>query len=142
MSKKKATQKSSLNHLESDYCTPIQNQTKLEVCLILLLTRHETNTHDAGRAYNETCLHSEVSSIQKLHGIVVDRVRKKIPGARTNASYAHYFITGDNRIKAMELVDKLRSKRNATPYIKRLAAQHFYEAEHKEPAGELAEVDL
>lgn len=142
MSKKKASQKSSFNHLESDYCTPIQDQTKLEVCLILLLTRHETNTHDAGRAYNETCLHSEVSSIQKLHGIIVDRVRKKIPGARSNASYAHYFITGYNRTKAMELVNKLRFKRNAKPYIKQSAAQHFYLKKQKELTGELAESNL
>ena len=112
---KKATQKSSPDHdSQSDY-TPINGPTKIEESLILLLTRHETNTHDAGRAYNETCLHSEVSSLQKNHGIMVDRVRKQIPNTRSRAAYAHYFLTGDNRIKAMALVDKLRAKRNAEP---------------------------
>ena len=112
---KKATQKSSPNHdSQSDY-TPINDPTKIEECLILLLTRHETNTHGAGRAYNETCLHSEVSSLQKTHGIMVDRVRKTIPRARSKAAYAHYFLTGDNRTKAMKLVNRLRSKRNAQP---------------------------
>lgn len=112
---KKATQKSSPDHdSQSDY-TPINDPTKIEECLILLLTRHETNTHDAGRAYNETCLHSEVSSLQKNHGIMVDRVRKQIPNTRSRAAYAHYFLTGDNRIKAMALVDKLRAKRNDEP---------------------------
>jgi hypothetical protein len=108
---KKATQKSSPNYVSQPDYTP----TKIEECLILLLTRHETNTHDAGRAYNETCLHSEVSSLQKDHGIMVDRVRKQIPSARSRATYSHYFLTGDNRIKAMKLVDKLRAKRNAEP---------------------------
>jgi hypothetical protein len=110
---KKATQKSSPNHVSQPDDTP----TKIEECLTLLLTRHETNTHDAGRAYNETCLHSEVSSLQKDHGIMVDRVRKQIPSARSTAAYAHYFLTGDNRVKAMKLVDKLRAKRNAEPMI-------------------------
>jgi hypothetical protein len=112
---KKATQKSSHGHdSQSDY-TPINDPTKIEECLILLLTRHETNTHDAGRAYNETCLHSEVSILQKDHGIMVDRVRKQIPNARSKAAYAHYFLTGDKRSKAIKLVDRLRSKRNAQP---------------------------
>ena len=101
---------------QSDYM-PINDPTKIEECLILLLTRHETNTHDAGRAYNETCLHSEVSILQKDHGIMVDRVRKQIPNARSKAAYAHYFLTGNNRSKAMKLVDRLRSKRNAQPVI-------------------------
>jgi hypothetical protein len=63
---KKATQKSSPNHVSQPDDTP----TKIEECLTLLLTRHETNTHDVGRAYNETCLHTEVSSLQKNHGIM------------------------------------------------------------------------
>jgi hypothetical protein len=119
---KKATQKSSPNHVSQPDYTPTKGPTKIEECLILLLTRHETNTHDAGRAYNETCLHSEVSSLQKDHGIMIDRVRKQIPSARSRAAYAHYFLTGDNRIKAMKLVDKLRAKRNAEPMIWEYAA--------------------
>jgi|TARA_B110000211_G_scaffold228476_1_gene284744 hypothetical protein len=62
---KKATQKSSPDHdSQSDY-TPINDPTKIEECLILLLTRHETNTHDAGRAYNETCLHPKYRVFKK-----------------------------------------------------------------------------
>ena len=113
--KNATSNRSSTNHLDSDHATATKGPTKIEECLILLLTRHETNTHDAGRAYNETCLHSEVSSLQKTHGIMVGRVRKTIPRARSKAAYAHYFLTGDNRTKAMKLVDRLRSKRNAQP---------------------------
>ena len=113
--KNATSNRSSTNHLDSDHATATKGPTKIEECLILLLTRHETNTHDAGRAYNETCLHSEVSSLQKNHGIMVDRVRKQIPNTRSRAAYAHYFLTGDNRIKAMALVDKLRAKRNDEP---------------------------
>jgi len=119
---KKATPKSSPIHLDSDHSTPIKGPTKIEECLILLLTRHETTTLDANRAYGDSCLHTEVSSLQKDHGIMVDRVRKQIPSARSNAAYAHYFLTGDNRIKAMKLVDKLRTKRNAEPMIWECAA--------------------
>jgi hypothetical protein len=124
---KKTIPISSLNHAsQSDY--PLaKHSTKIEECLILLLKRHETNTHDAGRAYNETCLHSEVSSLQKDQGIMVDRVRKQIPSARSRAAYAHYFLTGDNRIKAMKLVDKLRAKRNTEPMI--WEALHSLEAQ-------------
>ena len=32
-----------------------------------------------------------------------------------NTTVAHYFLIGDNRIKAMALVDRFRSKRNAEP---------------------------
>lgn len=112
---KKATLKSSPNQdSQSDY-TPPKPPTKMEECLILLLSRHETHTHHAGRAYNETCLHSEVSGIQKNHGIMIDRIYKQIPNARSRAAYAHYFLTGENRTKAMDLIDKLRAKRNAEP---------------------------
>ena len=113
--KNATSNRSSTNHDPQPDYTPTKGPTKIKECLILLLTRHETNTHDAGRAYNETCLHSEVSSLQKTHGIMVDRVRKTIPRARRKAAYAHYFLTGDNRTKAMKLLDRLRSKRNAQP---------------------------
>lgn len=112
---KKATPKSSPNHLDSDHTTPIKGPTKIEECLILLLTRHETNTFDANRAYGDSCLHSEISSLQKDYSIMVDRVKKQVPSARSNSLFAHYFLVGENRIKAMALVDRLRAKRNAEP---------------------------
>lgn len=112
----KATLKSSPNHdSPSDY-TPTRGPTKIEECLILLLTRQETHTHHASRAYGDSCLHTEVSSIQKTHGIIIDRVYKKVPNARSRNNYAHYFLVGENRIKAKILVDKLRTKRNAKPF--------------------------
>jgi hypothetical protein len=68
--KNATSNRSSTNHDPQPDYTPTKGPTKIEECLILLLTRHETNTHDAGRAYNETCLHTEVSSLQKDHGIM------------------------------------------------------------------------
>ena len=37
---------------QSDY-TPTKGPTKAEECLILLLTRHETNTYNANQAYGD-----------------------------------------------------------------------------------------
>ena len=110
-----STNESSTTHLDSDHTTPTKGPTKIEECLILLLTRHETNTYDANRAYGDTCLHSETSSIQNNHGILVNRVKKKVPESRSSGAVAHYFLIGDNRIKAMRLVDRFRAKRNAEP---------------------------
>ena len=113
--KNTASIESGTNHdPQSDY-TPTKDPTKIEECLILLLTRHETTTYDANRAYGDSCLHTEISSIQKNRGISVGRVKKKAPNSRSNAGVAHYFLIGDNRIKAMALVDRFRSKRNAEP---------------------------
>ena len=110
-----STNESSTTHLDSGHTTPTKGPTKIEECFILLLTRHETNTYDANQTYGDSCLHTEISSIQKNHGILVGRVRKKVPNSRSSAAVAHYFLIGDNRIKAMALVDKLRAKRNAEP---------------------------
>ena len=51
---KKATQKSSPNHVSSTDSTPLKDPTKIEECLILLLTRHETNTYNANQAYGDS----------------------------------------------------------------------------------------
>ena len=106
---------SSTTRLDSDHPTPTKGPTKVEEYLALLLTRHETTTYDANRAYGDSCLHTEISSIQKNRGILVGRVKKKVPNSRSNAAVAHYFLIGDNRIKAMALVDRFRAKRNAEP---------------------------
>ena len=113
--KNATSNRSSTNHLDSDHTTATKGPTKIEECLILLLMRHETTTYDANRAYGDSCLHTEISSIQKNRGILVGRVKKKVPNSRSNAAVAHYFLIGDNRIKAMALVDRFRSKRNAEP---------------------------
>ena len=113
--KNATSNRSSAHHLDSEHSTPIKNPTKLEVCLILLLERLETNTFNATRAYGDSCLHSAVHSIQKNHNISIDRVMKKAPRRKTKANVAHYYLVGDNRTKAMNLVNSLRSKRNAKP---------------------------
>ena len=100
----------------------VKDPSKTEVCLILLLERHETNTFDATHAYGDSCLPSTVPSIQKNYDIFIDRVRKKAPRRKTNANVAHYYLVGSNRTKAMKLVDKLRAKRNAEPMTWRVAA--------------------
>ena len=110
------------NHLGGEHFKPIKGLTKGEVCLILLLERHETNTFDANRAYGDSCLHSETSGIQKKHNISVDRVRKNAPDSRSQAFLAHYFLIGNNRIKAMNMVDNLRPRRNAQPMNWEVAA--------------------
>jgi hypothetical protein len=112
---KKATQKSSPNHVSQPDYTATKRSTKIEECLILILKRNETNTFDANRAYGDSCLHSEISGIQKDYGILIDRVKKQVLTARSNSLFAHYFLVGDNRIKAIALLDRLRSKRNAQP---------------------------
>ena len=106
---------SSTNHLDNDNFASIKGPKKISECLILLLTWHETDTHDAGRAYNETYLHSEVSGLQKDPGLKIDRVRQQTPNARSNSAYTHFSITGNNRIKGMNLVNALGAKRNAEP---------------------------
>ena len=103
------------HHLDSEHSTPIKDPPKVEVCLILLLARRETSTFDATRAYDNSCLHSTVPAIQTNHKIFIERVKKKAPRRKTKASVAHYYLVGDNRTKAMKLVDSLRSKRNAQP---------------------------
>jgi len=113
--KNATSNRSSTHHLDSEHSTLIKDPTKIEVCLILLLERHETNTFDATRAYGDSCLHSTVPAIQKNYDILIDRVRKRAPRRKTKANVAHYYLVGNNRTKAMKLVDRLRSKRNAQP---------------------------
>ena len=113
--KNATSNRSSTNHLDSEHSTLIKDPTKVEVCLISLLERRETNTFDATQAYGDFCLHSTVPAIQKNHSIFIDRVKKKAPRRKTKANVAHYYLVGDNRTKAMRLVDTLRSKRNAQP---------------------------
>ena len=107
--------RSSTNHLDSEHSTPVKDPTKLEVCLTLLFERLKTNTFNAIWAYGDFCLHSTVPAIEKNHNIFIERVKKKAPRRKTKASVAHYYLVGDNRTKAMKLVDSLRSKRNAQP---------------------------
>ena len=106
---------SSTNHLDSEHSRPVKDPTKLEVCLTLLLERLEINTFNATWAYGDSCLHSTVPAIEKNHDIFIERVKKKAPRRKTKASVGHYYLVGDNRTKAMKLVDSLRSKRNAQP---------------------------
>lgn len=113
---KNATSKqSSINHNSQFDSIPTKRPTKTEDCLICLLTRHETTTYDANRVYGDSCLHTEISSIQKNRGILVGRVKKRVPNSRSNAAVAHYFLAGENRTLAMALVDKYRKHRNAEP---------------------------
>jgi len=56
-----------------------------------------------------------ISVIQKKHNILVDRVRKQAPNSQSQAFLAHYFLIGNNRIKAMNMVDSIRPRRNAQP---------------------------
>ena len=63
-----------------------------------------------------------ISVIQKKHNISVDRVRKQAPNCRSQAFLAHYFLIGNNRIKAMNMVESLRPRRNAQPMNWEVAA--------------------
>jgi len=63
-----------------------------------------------------------ISVIQKKHNILVDRVRKQAPNSRSQAFLAHYFLIGNNPIKAMNMVGSLRSRRNAKPMNWEVAA--------------------
>lgn len=111
--KNATSNRSSTHHLHSEHSTPVKDPTKLEVCLTLLLEQLETNTFNANRAYGDSCLHSTASAIQKNHDIFIDRVKRKSPRRKTKSNVAHYYLVGNNRTKAIKLVDNLRSKRNA-----------------------------
>ena len=113
--KNSTSNRSSTHHLDSEHSAPIKDPTKVEVCLILLLARRETNTFDAARAYGDSCLHSTVPAIQKNHSIFIDRVKKKAPRRKTKVNVAHYYLVGDNPTKAIKLVDSLRFKHNNKP---------------------------
>ena len=100
---------------KSNSNTTTPRRTKNEACLLLLLRRKETHHFNAAKSYHESCLNTTVSKLQSEQGIMVARTYRPLPNAMTNVPFAHYFLTGDNRIKAMKLVDKLRVKRNAEP---------------------------
>lgn len=89
-----------------------KNHTKTELCLRTIIKNGKTNTFDANAAYNDTCLHSTISSIQKRYNIHFHREYKQLPRLRTRTPIAHYWLEGDNLEKAKLIVRLLKLKRS------------------------------
>lgn len=90
-----------------------KNHTKTELCLRTMINKGKINTHDAHASYGDTCLHTTISGIQKRYNIHFNREYKKLPRHRSSRSYAHYWLEGENLIRAKKLLTYLKNKRTS-----------------------------
>ena len=91
---------------------------KLETSITLFVERGDKGMYqqEANQEYGESCLHTVVSTLTHKHGIkfrtepcpVVNRVG-------TTARFVRYFLADGMEVKAQQLINHYRKRRNLAP---------------------------
>lgn len=92
---------------------------KIETALLEFIKagRAGLNTLEANQIFGETCLHSTVSDITRLHRIRFSHTKESITNrAGTKSFFTRYKLEHKNHnFAAMRLINKYRLKRGARP---------------------------
>ncbi|MDT0626886.1 hypothetical protein [Alteromonas sp. W364] len=92
---------------------------KLELILLCLLRTGSDgmNQPEASIVYGETCLHSSVSALQHKHGIMINRIPESWPHRHGGKTYfkRYWLATAKDEVKALVLLNQIRSKRGMYP---------------------------
>lgn len=92
--------------------------TKVQIFIETLIGREKSglNTYEANSIYNDTCLHTSVSSLQRKYGIVLTRKKEdyiNLLGRKSRVT--RYWLQPEDLNKAKRLVNELRLENGFAP---------------------------
>lgn len=126
MKKEEATQMSGNSELDNSDNTAIKPPIKMELCITLLIQRGESGLTqpEAYSVYEESCLHTSISTLQNKHGLIIARSPDKSTAVhyRQKPFYRYWLADEYQSQKALVLLNHYRTKRGLTPIPRNKAA--------------------